>query len=279
MLFHTFVETKMLQPCGMKSSVLDPDLKGAGMAVSFSNDFVQSPRQYHYNMSGWTSVTAQDLYKWTQCLHAFKLINKESFKKILYPFAPNKQSGLGGGSMDGDIIKEHYHHGSSFDFEAVMYTAPAEDIHIMLLTNNMNSKLFEIKDAIYAILKGKPYKTPKKSLAMALRKTIDTDTIEDILAKYDKLKATQSSDFNFEDEGDLNQLGYTLMGKKRFDEAIRIFELNVNLFPKSGNVYDSLAEAYLNKGDNKRALMYYKKALALDPTNEGAKDIILKLEK
>lgn len=279
MPFHTFVEKNMLQPCGMKSSVVDPDMKGSNVAVSFNNDLVQSPRQYIYNMTGWTSVTTQDLYTWTQCLHTFKLINKESFREILTPISPNKQSGLGGGSMEGDIIKEHLHHGSSADFEALMYIAPAEDISIILMTNNMNYKVFEIKDAINAILKGKPYKMPKKSLQMALRKTVDTDTIEEILSKYNQLKATQADDFNFEGEDDLNVLGYYLMNKKRLDDAIKIFELNVKLFPNSGNTYDSLGEAYLNKGNNALALFNYKKALALDPTNAGAKDIIGKLEK
>ncbi|MBA4852861.1 serine hydrolase domain-containing protein [Emticicia sp. BO119] len=279
MPFHTFVEKYMLQPCGMKSSVVDPDMRGSNVAVSFNNELVQSPRQYIYNMTGWTSVTAQDLYTWTQCLHAFKLINKESFREILMPFAPNRQSGLGGGSMDGDVIREHMHHGSSADFEAYMYIAPAEEISVILLTNNMNNKVFDIKDAIYNILKGKPYRMPKKSLLAVLRKTLDTDTIDDILAKYNHLKATQAKDFNFESEDDLNMLGYTLMNKKRLDDAIKIFELNVKLFPQSGNVYDSLGEAYLNKGNNELALLNYKKALALDPANKGAKDIIEKLEK
>lgn len=280
MPFHTFVEKNMLQSCGMKSSVVDPDMKGSGVAVSFNNDLVQSPRQYVYNMTGWTSVTAKDMYTWTQCLHAFKLINKESVREILTPFAPNRQASLGAGSMEGDIIQEHYHHGSSADFEALMYTKPSEDISILLMTNNMNYKLFEIKNTIYAILKGMPYKTPKKSLLMALIKNVNNETIEDILAKYNQLKATQANDYNFDDsEEDLNQVGYTLMNKKRLDDAIKIFELNVQLFPQSGNAYDSLGEAFLNKGNNELALLNYKKALALDPTNKGAKDIIGKLEK
>lgn len=281
MPFHTFVERNMLQPCGMKSSVVDPDMKGSNVAISFNNDLVQSPRQFVYNMTGWTSVTAKDLYMWTQCLHAFKLINKESFREILNPIAPNKQSGLGAGNMEGDIIKEHYHHGSSADFEALMYTAPSEDISILLMTNNMNYKLFEIKNTIYAILKGKPYKTPKKSLLVALIKNVNDETVDDIIARYYNLKATQANEFNFEDdtEGDLNVVGYTLMNKKRLDDAIKIFELNVKLFPQSGNAYDSLGEAYLNKGNNELALINYKKALALDPKNTGARDIIGRLEK
>jgi len=51
------------------------------------------------------------------------------------------------------------------------------------------------------------------------------------------------------------------------------------LFPASGNVYDSLGEAYNKKGDKQKALINYKKSVALDPTNSSAKEIIQGLEK
>src|SRR2546430_12871686 len=46
----------------------------------------------------------------------------------------------------------------------------------------------------------------------------------------------------------LNRLGYLLLGKGRNADAIAIFKLNVEEYPKSGNVYDSLAEAYAKDG-------------------------------
>ena len=51
------------------------------------------------------------------------------------------------------------------------------------------------------------------------------------------------------------------------------------MFPKSANVYDSLGEAYFNKGDKKSALINYKKSLEINPNNVGAKKIIDKMEK
>ena len=113
-------------------------------------------------MSGWTSVTAKDLYRWTQCLHGEKLINRQSLIEILEPFAAGKQAGLGGGRHENGVLKEHYHQGTSFDFEALMYSEIAPELTIILLTNNKNSKVFEIKDAIKKILDGKPYEKPTK---------------------------------------------------------------------------------------------------------------------
>jgi CubicO group peptidase (beta-lactamase class C family) len=276
--FNKFVEQNILLPCQMKASEVDPDMGKANVAVSFNNDRVQSPRQFAYVMTGWTSVTAHDLYQWNQCLHDFKIISKPSILEILKPFAPNKQSSLGGGTIDNGEIITHEHHGSSADFEALMYTDVTKDISVILLTNNMNFKVFDLKDAILNILDHKPYVVPKKSLLTVLRKSLDTQTIEETLVQYDNLKKTQSEVISFE-EPELNSIGYFLLGKKRFEDAVKVFELNVKLFPESANAYDSLAEGYYNTGNKALALQNYKKSLSLDPKNNGAKEMIEKIEK
>jgi tetratricopeptide (TPR) repeat protein len=48
--------------------------------------------------------------------------------------------------------------------------------------------------------------------------------------------------------------------------------MNVELFPKSWNVYDSLAEAYAVKGEKGLAIQYYERSLELNPDNQNAKD-------
>jgi len=42
-----------------------------------------------------------------------------------------------------------------------------------------------------------------------------------------------------------------------------MFELNIELFPESGNVYDSAAEAYLNNGNYEKSIEYYTKSANL----------------
>jgi tetratricopeptide (TPR) repeat protein len=64
-------------------------------------------------------------------------------------------------------------------------------------------------------------------------------------------------------EADLNTYGYQLLGQKKIDEAIAVFQKNVKDYPKSWNTHDSLGEAYLAKGDKKLAAEYYDKALAM----------------
>ena len=55
--------------------------------------------------------------------------------------------------------------------------------------------------------------------------------------------------------------------------------MNVKLYPKSSNVYDSLGEAYMKNGDKELAIENYKKSLELAPNNENAKQMLIKLAK
>jgi len=49
-------------------------------------------------------------------------------------------------------------------------------------------------------------------------------------------------------------------------------------FPESFNVYDSLGEAYMVKGDNANAIINYEKSLVLNPDNTNASDMLKKLK-
>jgi tetratricopeptide (TPR) repeat protein len=72
------------------------------------------------------------------------------------------------------------------------------------------------------------------------------------------------------DERELNLTGYEFLNNGKTDEALAIFKLNVEANPRSGNVYDSYAEALLKQGKKDEAIENYKTAISLDPRNENA---------
>jgi tetratricopeptide (TPR) repeat protein len=76
----------------------------------------------------------------------------------------------------------------------------------------------------------------------------------------------------------VNNLGYTYLGQKKFELAIAVFTFNVKAFPKSFNVYDSLGEAYMEKGDNVQAITFYKKSLDINPNNANGRAMLEKLK-
>lgn len=75
----------------------------------------------------------------------------------------------------------------------------------------------------------------------------------------------------------LNRRGYDLLRKKKYDQAKAIFEINIALYPKSSNTYDSMADFYRNREDTIKAIEFYKKALAINPENRGSKRQLKKL--
>jgi predicted alpha/beta superfamily hydrolase len=61
----------------------------------------------------------------------------------------------------------------------------------------------------------------------------------------------------------MNQVGYQLMNQGNMDEAVAAFKLNVEHYPRSANVYDSLGEAYERSGRLELAHANYEKAHSL----------------
>ncbi len=78
-------------------------------------------------------------------------------------------------------------------------------------------------------------------------------------------------------EQDINMLGYQMMGQDRTALAIAVFTFNADAYPESSNVYDSLAEAYMNDSQNERAIMNYEKSIELDPRNDHAREMIAQM--
>ncbi|MEJ5102737.1 tetratricopeptide repeat protein [Chryseobacterium sp. MYb328] len=91
---------------------------------------------------------------------------------------------------------------------------------------------------------------------------------------YHALKSKNPT-LNFEDT--LLNIAYTLMNSDRLNESIKVFELNVKENPASFNAFDSLAEGYFNNKQFELSKENYEKSLELNPKNENAKEMLLKI--
>lgn len=114
------------------------------------------------------------------------------------------------------------------------------------------------------------------SAAWIIDKKIKEEGIEAAATTFKELWENRALDLE-NTEADLNKQGYIYLNEGRFDEALMVFKLNVDAFPQSWNVYDSYAEALMKNGDKDEAIKSYQKSLELNPDNEGAKQMIEKL--
>lgn len=117
---------------------------------------------------------------------------------------------------------------------------------------------------------------PKQSLADILYNSIGSKGINEAVIEFNEL--SKHKDKYSIREGEINNIGYLMLKSNKLDESIEVFKLNVALFPNSFNVYDSLGEAYMKKGENELAIENYKKSVELNPSHEGGKKMLEKLE-
>lgn len=118
---------------------------------------------------------------------------------------------------------------------------------------------------------------PKRSAALLVYQAMQTAGVEAAFEKVELLK--KRTDRFYLEEGELNDYGYEFLNRQKFSEAIAMFTIIVQQFPDLSNGYDSLGEAYLKSGDREKAVENYAKALALDPQNKTAKEVIEKYGK
>lgn len=103
-------------------------------------------------------------------------------------------------------------------------------------------------------------------IGQALSRSIDS-----ALVLYRTLKQGDSTSVS---ESLLNSAGYLLLGQGRTADVIRIFQENVRVYPASGNVYDSLGDAFIAAKNGAAALDAFTRAARIDPKNAHARRLV-----
>lgn len=274
--YKSFVTDKIFKPCGIENGIVDPGIKDKLVAKSYNDQKIQD--DFNYEIGGWPALNLSDFYKWSECINSFRLITPASTLELLIPFSSDNQTGLGHGTLTGNVLISHRHDGTAKNYQALLISKPTTSGTIILMTNNKQDNLDAISKSVQSILAGKDYVQIKKSFINSFKeKTKNTDG-KGILALYEKAKSETPDQYNFESENTLNDLGYFLLNNKKIDDAITVFIYNTKLFPASGNVFDSLGEAYYIQGDKVKALENYAIALKLSPDSESAQKMVKKLK-
>ncbi|WP_426483751.1 serine hydrolase [Flavobacterium sp. 2] len=226
--------------------------------------------------------TVEDLYLWDQALYTNKLLSEKSMELLFKPYikAWDGSYGYGWGVEEATIgdkkLKIIEHGGGINGFNTIISRIPADKILVVLLNNTGGTVLGEMNNSIRAILYKQPYNPAKRSLALDL---LDAYSQKGVAAGNETYKKLKSDPTYAIKEGDMNRVGYQLLQTGKKKEAIEVFKINVEAFPKSGNTYDSLGEAYLADGNKQLAIENYTKSVELDPGNEGGKKVLAELSK
>ncbi|MDT4966184.1 MAG: hypothetical protein QOJ64_921 [Acidobacteriota bacterium] len=114
------------------------------------------------------------------------------------------------------------------------------------------------------------------SVQNVLEKEIKEKGVPVAIARYRQMRLRYPIEYL--KELTLNTLGYQQLNARHVEEAIALFKLNVEMYPRGFNTYDSLAEAYMVHGDRLLAIRNYRKSLALNPQNTNAVEKLKQLQ-
>jgi CubicO group peptidase (beta-lactamase class C family) len=283
--YEQFLKERIFDPLGMKNTGYDHwDTLLQKRATGYqktAGGYINAP---YLDMSipyaaGSLYSTVEDLYLWDQALYTDSVLNAQ-FKELM--FKPNLENYAYGWTIRkanfDDKIPVITHNGGINGFSTTIIRFPAEKNLIVLLDNTATgNNIDRLSSELAKILYERPFNLPKMSIVDPLAKTISEKGITAGIAQYQDFKAKQSNIYDFGEE-ELNRLGYQLLQRGKQDEAIQIFKLNVEAYPKAFNTYDSLGEAYMVAGNKELAITNYKKSLELNPKNSNATETLKRLE-
>ena len=281
--YEQVLKENIFDPLGMKNTGYDQwDTIISKRATGYSRSVRGFQTASYLDMSipyaaGSLYSTVEDLYLWDQALYGEKILSTKSkelmFKPNLsnygYGFVITKATLPAPTALQVPVIQ---HNGGINGFNTVIVRMTNDKRLIVLLDNAEDGQYLDrITLGIMSILYDQPVETPKRSIANALLNTIKEKDVASAVAQYRALKGgPTANEYDF-GEAELNRLGYQLLSMKKVAEAIEILKLNVEMFPQSANVYDSLGEAYSANNDKELSIANYRKSLELDPNNANAK--------
>jgi tetratricopeptide (TPR) repeat protein len=115
-----------------------------------------------------------------------------------------------------------------------------------------------------------------EELGEAYRKGGVTGAIDRYRELREKFELAGAYDFR---EHSLDAFASELQDQKDNVGALAVLRLNVSEFPKSSDAWESLADGYRAAGNADLAVIYYRKALEIDPQNDTALASLRGLEK
>lgn len=227
--------------------------------------------------------TVEDLYLWDQALYSDKVLSEGSKKLMFSPHIKDGNSYYGYGWVVGylpigqttDSLAIITHGGGINGFNTLITRFPSEKDLIVLLNNTGGTKLREMTTSITSILHGVDYEMPKKSIAMEILPVFMKNGVTAGRERFRELKEDSTYALS---ENEMNSIGYRLLREGKVKEAIEIFQINVEEFPDSWNVYDSLGEAYLEDRQKDLAIKNYRKSIEMNPENTNGKEMLKKAE-
>lgn len=251
---------------------------------------------YDYSLGGYTSgdfrdqsntmgtgdlySTVDDIFKLDRAISNNTLLNKKLTEEMLTPGMRPAQYGLGWFNKmfkytPTDSVASNFHLGSTEGFISFVRRIPSINSLIVILCNSAPTDFFGITENLGKVLYDKPVHL-KQPVHKVMEKLIAEQGAVKALEAYKSMK-TDTAHF-YIDWISMNFLAEELLTLKRYDDARIISENNAAEFPRYDLVMVTMGNIYLALNRKSDAAIFYKKALALNPDYEEAKNRLKEIE-
>jgi CubicO group peptidase (beta-lactamase class C family) len=219
--------------------------------------------------------TAEDLANWIIALQKGRLLKTKVALNALWT-AGTYNNGSPTQWALGWVTKPRPKHSAvtaTGGGRSAFFVYPDDDLAVIVLTNLAGSYPEDFIDELAGYYDPEiSASDPVTLLRMQLRKRGFENAVE-------VFNEAKKKDAGFQPlETDLNDWAYRMLRQGKKKEALEIFKLNVVLYPRSANVYDSVAEAYEGLGEKELAIRNYKRSLEIDSNNKNAVQHLKKLD-
>lgn len=294
--YEEVLKQRIFNVIGMKNTGIEnPKQIVPNFAQGYDFDYNGYQKTDYINMktavfsAGAMYSTANDMHIWDDALYSNILLNEEN-EKIYFP--PNLD-----GYANGLAIQKHpnflgskkdittmSHSGGINGFSCNIARIPEDKIYVILLDNTRAGKrggqLEAIIDDIFGVLYNDKVNLPKALVIYDVYKKMQSTSVEEGILYLKDIKKNKFDSYNFNGfENELNKLAYKFLGEGKTDAALQVIDYAVSEFPNSSNVFDTRGEIYFIKKDFSEAKKNYQKTLELNPHNDNAKEMLLKIEK
>lgn len=286
MSFEAYVRQNILEPLGMsessflitevsKENMTSPHVLNLDNAVKVEvNKFYPYNRIHAPSSSLWSSVEELSRYAIANLnkgiLGSFRLLSDKSYDMMWQPYAKTNKTetcvGLSWFMKSYKGVDLIFHTGGDTGYCSNIVLIPKHNAALTFYCNCDFINLNMITEHILDIMLGFEVQPLLNSAMLEIADIIAERGISAAAAYFDDIRVLHKDEY-YIGEAEFNELAYGYLKNKKIDEAIAVLKMAISELPDAANLYDSLGEMYLKKGDREQAVLNYKKSLVLNPHN------------
>lgn len=259
-------------------------------------DWGTTPERWEDNEVSWYGIgkgdiqsTVEDLYKWHKALENNVILSEESRTQFETPYVSENPQGNTSYAYGWSISTSRRNtkvvsHDGSNDLYFADFIRFVDEDAVVISLSSVSYISFRARNARRQMLNGndidllarvvgrmvfdsdyEPISLPRPNSYELVFEFISQNSPESVgnLNNYFVLRQEK----NIRDSALLNRIGLHLLNNEEWEWALALLSLNVELFSQDGNLWDTLGEAYMARGDYEQAKASLDTALELAPSD------------